>query len=87
MTASRSRFRIGQLARQQPALVHRFLPARRIGAHGLQRAGEPARVADVVGDEVEDALHEGAYKQRPRQGRRRQACRQGSSAAELWRRR
>ena len=69
-----------QFTRQQPAFVHRFLPAGRIGAHGLQRAGEAARMADVVSDEIEAALHEGTYWRRRAAMPGRQACRYGDQS-------
>src|SRR5579883_195247 len=50
-------FQGGELARLEPAFMHRFLAAGGVGAHDLQRPGEPARVADVVSDEIEAARH------------------------------
>jgi hypothetical protein len=39
-------FQERKLVRLKPAFMYRFLPARGVGAHDLQRAGEPARMAD-----------------------------------------
>jgi hypothetical protein len=62
MTASRSRFKTASsCGKSQHSRTDCCPPV----AHDLQRPGEPARVADVVGAEVEHALHGGAYKRRP----------------------